>query len=168
ADLLPSLAILKTTNQSEWENSLEQAVLTRGWFIFQFHAIITPEGWPDGQIGPDLWQACLDSIDQRVDPLWIAPLADVASYVQCRRTALADSHWDGRSLRVWILSDLDRTRPETRLTISVQVPAGWREVTISSEPDTQTVHNGSVTFDLRPDGRQVVLEQVIRRGGGRR
>lgn len=162
-DHLISFHVRTGTKLTECAQGMTCALREQGWLIFTFHAIIDSDGWQP--VGEALWRDCLQLVEGHEKAIWIAPLADVASYIQARRTARIDSAWDGGDrIRVIVRSDLDRTRPETQLTITVRVPGSWEEVEISSENDSRDVRDGAVTFNLRPDGRPVVLKRVVRLG----
>ena len=162
-DVLVSFPIMTATKTAECEQELDGAVASRGWLICMIHSVIENDGWQN--ITQQDWDALLALLESEEDKVWIAPLADVAGYVQSRRTAWTLWDWDGMdqvSVSVW--SALDRTPPDLALTVTVRVPESWNEVTISSDDDNHTVQNGEVTFALKPDGRQIILKRFQRTG----
>ena len=165
SDILVSFPIMTATKPSECEQELEGAIGSRGWLICQIHSVIEADGWQN--ITQEQWDALLTLLASREDDIWVAPLARVAGYVQSRRTAWTLCNWDGKDqVTVSVWSALDRTPPDLALTVTVRVPDSWSEVTISGDDDTHSVQDGEVTFDIKPDGRQIILGRFQRTGPG--
>lgn len=158
-EALPSTMVESATAVESIEQQFEKTLTYRCWMILTHHAVIDGPGWEP--IPEATWEAELAAIHDVSDRLWVAPVAEVASYVLARRDAQVVSRRPGPNrIVVSIKCGLKPRQILVPLTVSVRVPSDWQEVSITGQDDLRLVRDSQVDLEVRPDGSKTVIKRT--------
>jgi peptidoglycan/xylan/chitin deacetylase (PgdA/CDA1 family) len=156
-DVLQSFSLLRTTTLSELELLFEDAVVSRGWLILTFHAVVSPPGWQP--IRREIWEGCLAEMRDHGSDLWVDTVRRIAAYVYARRTAVVMCESvSSTELKLAIRSQVPASLccSPVVLSASIRVPSTWSAARIEAADGSVTHHlvsSNRIEANIVPDGQ---------------
>lgn len=163
-DLLSSVTIFSKSTLTDMVGNITATQRHHGWIILIFHAIIESDGFKP--IPAATWNGFLETLYERNDDLWVAPVTDVARYVRARRDASATWHRVAESCLDVAVDSGKHADGDILLTATVDLPPDWHRVVATEGPEgwaartEHPVRDGQVTLALPSDGRAVRLTRI--------
>jgi peptidoglycan/xylan/chitin deacetylase (PgdA/CDA1 family) len=158
---LLSYAPLNTLPMWQWNGTVDDALATGNWLIEQCHGI-GPASDPDRGWSPrsvEEFSIHYDYIESFGDAVWVAPIGTVGRFIMERNAAVVDVLAANEGWVDFEVTDgLDDATFIVPLTMLVERPAGWDDVTITQDGAALNFTVDSDDrwrFDVLPDGGTV-------------
>jgi peptidoglycan/xylan/chitin deacetylase (PgdA/CDA1 family) len=158
-DLVPSFMMESNSTVAQVEAQLQNALAYNGLLVLTFHAVAEPDGWQP--VSQEVWDGCVDLVRQHAGDLWIAPAANIASYVSARRQAAVSSQRIGCDrISVTIGCPVDAHKLLQPLSIKVRIPSDWQKVSLGNSVAPLSVHQSEVHLHVPADGTTTVINKA--------
>ncbi|MCR4670822.1 MAG: S-layer homology domain-containing protein [Saccharofermentans sp.] len=137
-----------------------------GWVVFVTYGIKDQKNGPASYSPTDLsvLDGTLSWAKENDRDVWVAPLRDVAMYVQERKASnIVKVSSDQSSITYRLTHEIanDISNFDYPLSIRCPIPSGWDNVYVrqGSKQLETTTYNGKVYFDAIPNGEDIVVEK---------
>lgn len=156
---LSSFSVRNVAPPTRAPNLIARAIVTKSWAIFTFHDVDELDGSVSGMTTTRAaWNALLNRLSADRRRLWVAPVAEVASYIRARTSPTIDSTVvDADRIEVRIQHTDARLPQAVRLTAEVVVPASWPGAVVTEDGGPAKMHritDSRVLLNVFSDGRR--------------
>jgi uncharacterized protein YjdB len=168
---VPALLTGSETNFKTTKNFTEKidrvVNQVNGWVVFVTYGIKDQKNGPASYSPTDLsvLDGTLSWAKENDRDVWVAPLRDVAMYVQERKASnIVKVSSDQSSITYRLTHKIanDISKFDYPLSIRCPIPSGWDNVYVrqGSKQLETTTYNGKVYFDAIPNGEDIVVEKA--------
>lgn len=146
-------------------NLLQTAIDKKGWLVYLFHGVDNDGGY--SPIVSTELRKNLEHVRQLDSSVWVATFLNVSKYIQERDAAVVTELKATKKLIELELSDnLDNAVFNNELTLRRQLPAGWKQVSVSQKGKSVISKivevNGqkAIQFQAIPDGGKIQIKKI--------
>lgn len=159
--------ILASTTVASMNSKVDSAIANGTWYVEAWHYIEDESGspyWSDTQAQYSVPRNTVDThfayLAEVSDDIWCGSFNDVAAYVLERKnTTVRYTASTATTLTLEAVSTLDGEGYDFPLTVKIELPAGWRNVTV-----TQNGHTADYVA-FTENGETFIYADVVPNGG---
>jgi oligosaccharide reducing-end xylanase len=151
----------------DFNNRVQKADSLKGWCVFLIHGIDNDGGYSPTQ--SSVLRAHLAYVKQQNSTYWVAPFGDVVRYIKERNAAvIRELSNKPASITLQVTDKLDNAVYNYPLTIRRALPKHWTSATVTQngkKVEAKISKKGTlkyITFDVVPDGGEVILKAIKR------
>ncbi len=113
------------------QEKLHSVIRSRGYLVVYFHSLAMGDSLLNATYAPfSLFQQHLNDVQALSDSLWIAPRGEVIRYMRLRQDARVVVKVSGKSIRLWLESELSLETFSVPLSIRFNWPRNWLGYTV--------------------------------------
>ena len=151
----------------DFNNRVHKADSLKGWCVFLIHGIDNDGGYSPTQSA--VLRAHLAYVKQQTNSYWVAPFGDVVRYIKERNAALIHELSNKpTAITLQVTDTLDNAVYNYPLTIKRALPKHWTSAAVTQngkKVEAKISKKGTlkyITFDVVPDGGEVILKAIKR------
>jgi len=149
------------SHSTQMNTAADNAASSGSWLVWLIHGIDNDAACCP--IASSVLQSNLNYVAANTDKWWIETFGNVCRYIQERNASVLTVVSNGTTnITLQLTNNLDHTIFDYPVTLRRPMPNGWQAAAITQNGASLPSHivNGSLTFDVVPNGGDIVLSKL--------